>query len=391
MKNSMNITIILFYIAVVTMMTGCATTSKDNTVYRGSPKHTQPSLAVLPSPNSYNLNQELDASTQRKLNQKIDELFDKHNIAGISATVLIPEKGIWETNRGFISKPDDIVVDNATLFFWASVAKLITSTVVHQLIVENKLSFNDKLSHWFPDIQYAEEITIEQLLTHTNGIYSFNFDPAFQDMHEIYTADEFIAIATAISKSHENLFKPGEYWSYTNTGYLLLSLIIEEIESKTLAKVVQERIAKPLHLKSLRIASKNEPHLALAHNKGAVIREDYSILSGVGGIVSNSKDMATFLSALLTGKIIPVKDVHSMMKNLYPMFDKGQYYGRGIMLYDFNKINQTNKVWIGHSGGIENYRAILLYDTQSKSIMAISINDNTPVEAVAYKLIEVIE
>ena len=100
--------------------------------------------------------------------------------------------------------------------------------------------------------------------------------------------------------------------------------------------------------------------------------------------------MATFLSVLLTGKIIPEKQVHAMMKNLYPMFDNGQYYGRGIMLYDFNEINQTNKVWIGHSGGTENYKAILVYDTQSKIIMAISINDNTPVEAVAYKLMEVV-
>ncbi len=379
MKNNIKITISIFLIAIITVITGCATTSKENTVYKGAAKHAQPSVTVLPAPNSYKLNQRLDDATQRKLNQKIDELFSKHNIAGISATVLVAEKGMWETHRGFISKPDDIVVDNSTVFFWASVGKLITSTIVHQLILEGKLSFSDKLTNWFPDIQNAEEITIEQLLTHTNGIYSFNHDPS--------NNQEYLEI----SKSHENLFKPGEYWSYTNTGYLLLSLIIEEIESKTFPQVAQERIAKPLHLTSLRIASKNEPHLALAHAKGAVIREDYSNLLGVGGFVSNSKDMAIFLSALLTGKIIPKKDVHAMMKNLYPMFDKGQYYGRGMMLYDFNKINQTNKVWIGHSGGIENYRAILVYDTHSKVIMAISINDHTPVEAVAYKLMEVME
>lgn len=385
MKNSMKIMMTCLFVIVVTMMTGCATNSQENSVYKGAPKHAQPSLAVLPAPNSYTLHQKLDAPTQKKLNQKIDELFAKHHIAGISATVLVPDKGIWETQRGFVSKPDDIVVDNDTVFFWASVTKLVTSTIVHQLILENKLSFNDKLSNWFPDVQYSEEISIEQLLTHTNGIYSFNVDPAVHNSHKSYTASELIEVA----KSHQNLFKPGEYWSYTNTGYLLLSRIIEEIESKTLTQVVQERIAKPLNLTSLRIASKNEPHLALAHKNGVVIREDYSILSGVGGMVSNSKDMATFLSALLTGKVIPVKDIHAMMKNLYPMFDKGQYYGRGIMLYDFNEINQTNKVWIGHSGGTENYKAILLYDIQSKIIMAISINENIPAEAVAYKLMGV--
>ena len=56
----------------------------------------------------------------------------------------------------------------------------------------------------------------------------------------------------------------------------------------------------------------------------------------------------------------------------------------------FNKINQTNKVWIGHSGGTEHYKAILVYDTKSKVIMAISINENVPVEAIAYQLMKVI-
>ena len=194
--------------------------------------------------------------------------------------------------------------------------KLINSTIVHQLILEKKLSFDDKLSQWFPDIQNANNITIEQLLTHTNGIYSFNYDPDLHDSNESFS---------------------------------------------------------PLELQTLRAFSKDDPNLALAHNNGLAIEKDYSSLLGAGGFVSNSKDMATFLSALLTGKIIPIKKVHAMMKNLYPMFDKGHYYGRGIMLYDFSEIDETKSVWIGHSGGTQNYKAILLYDTQSKVIMAVCI------------------
>ena len=60
------------------------------------------------------------------------------------------------------------------------------------------------------------------------------------------------------------------------------------------------------------------------------------------------------------------------------------------MLYDFNVINQTNNSWIGHSGGTENYKAMVAYDFQTKAIIAISINENIPVEAVAYKLMELI-
>ncbi len=382
----MKIIINCFVVSVLIIMTGCTTTPQESTIYKGAPKHVQPRAEVLPLPNIYDFNQKLDNSLEIKLNQEIDELFSKHNVAGISATILIPKKGTWETNRGFISKPDNIMVDNSTLFYWASVSKLINSTIIHQLILEGKLSFDDKLSNWFPDIQNSKKITIEQLLTHTNGIYSFNVDPDVHASNQSFSSAELLEI----SKSHNNLFEPGKYWSYTNTGYLLLSFIIEKIESKAFGQVVKDRISEPFNLKTLKAATKDEPNLALAHNKDSVIHKNYSVLLGAGGMISNSKDMATFFSALLTGKIIPIKEVHSMMKDLYPMFDKGHYYGKGIMLYDFNEINKTNNVWIGHSGGTENYKAILLYNTQSEIIMAISINENIPVQAVAYKLMEVI-
>ena len=355
--------------------------------YKGATKHQQPEIEVLPKSNEYIFNQGLDDTLEIKLKQKIDELFRKHNVAGITATILIPEKGVWQTNRGFISKPDNIIVDSSTVFYWASVTKLITSTIIHKLVLEGNLSFNDKLSKWFPDIQYSKEITIEQLLTHTSGIYSFNADPKLQSSNKSFSPLELLEI----SKSKNNLFKPGEYWSYTNTGYLLLALIIEKIESKAFSQVVKEKISEPLNLKTLKSSEKFPSNLALAHKKDSVIHEDYSVPLGAGNIISSSKDMAVFLSALLTGKIIPLETVHSMTEDLYPMFDNGLYYGKGIMLYDFHEINKTNNIWIGHSGGTENYKAILLYDTQSRIIMAISINENIPAESVAARLMELIE
>jgi D-alanyl-D-alanine carboxypeptidase len=382
MKNKFTLILIIF--SIISCTSNKVIAQKN---YKGGTKHKQPNIEILPRNTEYIFNHKLDDTLETKLNKKIDELFEKHNVAGITATVLIPEKGVWGTQRGFISKPDNILIDSLSVFSWLSVGKLITSTIIHQLVLEGKLSFNDKLSKWFPNIQYSKKITIEQLLTHTNGIYSFQADSTLHYSNKYYSPNELLDV----SKSHKNLFKPGEYWSYTNTGYLLLALITEKIESKEFSQVVKDRISKPLDLKSLKTDTQNESHLALAHNKDSVIPKDSYGPIGAGNIISNSKDMAVFLSALLTGKIIPIKKVHNMMKNLYPMFDDNhRYYGKGIMLYDFNKINNTNNIWIGHSGGTENYKAILLYDTKSKIIMAISINENIPVEAVAYKLIEVI-
>ena len=374
---------------IVLLIFSCVTETKlfAQNKYKGGPKHAQPSIDILPKSTDYILDRRLEDTLGTRLNQKIDELFDKHKIAGITATALIPEKGYWEINKGFISKADNIIVDDSSVFYWASVGKLITSTLIHKLIEEDKLSLDDKLSKWYPDIQNAKKITIEQLLNHTNGIYSFNADSTVHYSKKQYSPNELLEV----SKAHKNLFKPGEYWSYTNTGYMLLALILEKVESKTFELIVQERIVEPLNLKTLKVAPKKLPsNLALAHNKDTVIPKDSSGPMGAGNIIGNSKDMAVFLSALLTGEIISTEMVSSMMKDLYPMFDNGQYYGEGIMLYDFNEINNTETVWIGHSGGTENYKAVLLFDIKSKVIMAISINENIPAEAVALKLIGLI-
>jgi len=381
MKNKFFL--ILIFFSIISCTSNKAIAQKN---YKGGTKHKQPEIESLPKETEYFFDKGLNDTLEIELNQKIDELFSKYDIAGITATIIIPQKGIWEINRGFISKPNNILIDSSSVFYWASVSKLITSTIIHQLVLEGTLSFEDKLSKWFPDIQYSKKITIEQLLTHTNGIYSFNSDSTVHFSNKHFNPDELLNIA----KSKKNLFKPGEYWSYTNTGYLLLALIIEKIESKTFSQIVKDRISEPLNLKTLKTATENSPNLALAHNKDSVIHKDYSVPLGAGNMISNSKDMAVFLSALLTGKIIPVEDVYNMMKDLYPMFNKGQYYGKGVMLYDFNKVNQTKNSWIGHSGGTENYKAVLAYDIQTKVIIAISINENIPVEAVAYKLMELI-
>ena len=121
---------------LVLVVTGCVT-SQESILYKGALKHAQPSLALLPAPNSYEFKKPLEDALKKKLDSKIDELFSKHHIAGITATALVPKKGIWETTRGYVSKPENRHVDGATVFFWASVGKLITSTIVHQLIVND--------------------------------------------------------------------------------------------------------------------------------------------------------------------------------------------------------------------------------------------------------------
>jgi D-alanyl-D-alanine carboxypeptidase len=168
-----------------------------------------------------------------------------------------------------------------------------------------------------------------------------------------------------------------------------LALIAEKVEGKPFDEIIQQRIAAPLHLTSLHALKPNEQpdNLALAHENGAVIKEDYSVPLGAGNVVSNARDMVVLLYSLMTGELCPVASVHDRLKELYAMPDAGTWYGRGMMLTDFNEITHTDDLWIGHSGGTQTYRALLVYDTATKTFIALAINQHVSVEAVARKLL----
>eukprot|EP01133_Synstelium_polycarpum_P011848 gene11848-13811_t len=370
----------------LTLLTGCSKNqSYSQETYKGGQKHQQPDAGIFPVSDNYKTTS-FSGGLKDSLDKAIRDLYHLTGMPGISAALLIPDKGLWHTDTGFISRPAQKKVDQFTVFYWASVGKLLTATIIEQLIGEQKLQHESKLSNWFPEFQYAEQITIDELLMHTSGIYSFNNDPKTFLVEQYYSPQQLIVL----SRSQKNLFKPGMYWSYSNTGYLLLALIAQKIEGKSFAQIVQQRIASPLKLKTLRVLEPGEStvHLALAHKDNRVINEDYAVPLGAGNIVSNAQDMVMFLYSLMTGSFAKTPQVYDRLRDLYPMFDKGSYYGRGIMLTDFNELTNNNTLWIGHSGGTETYRALLIYDTATRIFAAVSINQHISVEAVTRKLLE---
>ena len=173
--------------------------------YRGMPKHEEIDIAQFFLVDNYELRGQLPDTLQYKLQQTISELFVNQNIAGLSVTMFTP-KGQWQTTMGYANKPNKQFADSSTVFYWASVCKLVTATIIMQLINEKKIKSNSKLSKWYPKFSNAKKITISNLLTHTSGIYSFNSDSNFHNSSSYHTPDELLAIALA----KENLFKPNE-------------------------------------------------------------------------------------------------------------------------------------------------------------------------------------
>ena len=131
-----------------------------------------------------------------------------------------------------------------------AVAITYMSTVLLQLVDENRLSLSDKLDKWLPDLPAADKVTLEMLLNNTSGYPDYVADPGFvaatrADPLREWTADALMAYAF----NKDLIYPPGTNWNYSHTNYLVLDAVIEKATGKPLDEVLRERVLDPLQLR----------------------------------------------------------------------------------------------------------------------------------------------
>ena len=272
--------------------------------------------------------------------------------------------------------------------YWASVGKALTAVVIMQLVEEGKLNLTDPVSRWLPELPNGAFTSVDHLLLHTAGLFSANEDVEFRKSPRYLTPKE----AIRISISHGAMFCPGEHWRYSNTGYTILGQIIEAVEGQPYHEVVNRRIAKRLQLMTLRALAPHETSADIAPLTPADgMKPGHSPDWGysAGSVVSSAEDMLRFWHALLTAKLVSPANTSRMFEKLYPMFDPGTYYGRGVMLYELpaNKKGQV-KVWLGHSGGTRGAKAVVAYSVHDRAFVAVALSGDGSAEASANLLLK---
>lgn len=355
--------------------------------YQGAPLHASVNDAIFPQ-TAQDFSGDLTPSLSVSLNEAVDAILKDNAVPGLTAAVGIPGQGMWSTTLGFENiSPQKPLAEHA-YFWWGSVGKTFTATVIMKLIEERKLQYNDKLSKWFPSFPNANIITVNQLLTHTSGISSFQELPTPESNQNYHPPSEAISLAV----EHGSDFQPGKYWKYNNTGYVLLAQIIEKIEGKPFHEVIQAKIIAPLNLKHTVALAPRQilEGLAIVHDAELGNLETSSPY-GAANIAATADDMIIFWSALLTGRILDQSAVQQAFSLLYP-FDSGtEFYGRGVMLYDFQSSNGEKHIWLGHSGTHPGVRALLFYDVTDKVFYALAINSNVHATALVGKLVEAVK
>jgi len=248
---------------------------------------------------------------------------------------------------------------------------MFTATMIFQLIEEGKLTLNDRLANWFPELPNAQKITIGNMLNHRSGLHNFTNDTAYWHyMTRSHTEAEMAAI---FAKQKPD-FEPDEKADYSNTNFVLLGYIVEKITKKTYAKELKERITSIIGLNDTYYGDKgsvknNEAFSYVFAVKWMPMDEtDMSIPAGAGAIVSTPNDLTKFIEALFAGKLISA-DHLNMMKTLK------DNYGMAMFEMDFNE-----RKGYGHTGGIDGFRSILTYFPNEK--LAITYCSNGGIYSV---------
>lgn len=308
------------------------------------------------------------AFSQNFNRQKMDSLFmliDEKDQGMGSLSIFHNGIEVYQKSIGFADIENNIPANSETAYRIGSISKSFTATIIMQLVDEKKLSLDTKLNNFFEQIPNSKNITVEQLLRHQSGLYNFTDSPEYETYIEgPKTRDEMIGIII----ENGTVFEPGEKSEYSNTNFILLSYIAEDIENKHFEEILHERIVEPCNLKHTYYGGKINPHRneALSYTKTSTWKPatetDMSIPAGAGAVVSAPDDLNTFYNCLFTGKLVSKQSLEAMMN----ITDN---YGMGLITFPF-----YDKIAYGHTGGIDGFQSSAVYFPNEKVIVAYCAN-----------------
>lgn len=272
---------------------------------------------------------------------------------------------IYNSALGYGDFEHKKILNINTSFYIASLSKPFTATAIILLQQKGLLSFDDKASKYLPELpDYAKNITIRQLLTHTSGI---------RDYENILTKKELKNqdVINWLQKQKSLQFSAGSKFEYSNSGYIILSLLVEKISGQSYSQFLNENIFVPLKMTNTKVYEESMSVIknkALGYNRQKQ-PDDYSQLTtGDGGIYSTVNDLYKFDRALRNFSLIN-KDNTSLMYTPFKLSD-GRFskYGFGWHIDD----TENNKI-ASHTGGLNGFRALFWRDLKNnKTIIALT-------------------
>ncbi|MYW05695.1 serine hydrolase domain-containing protein, partial [Streptomyces sp. SID3343] len=294
-----------------------------------------------------------------------------------------------------------------------STTKTFIATVTLQLVAEGRLSLDDTVDKWLPGLvtgtNDGTRITLRDLLGHTSGIRSYTGVPqAFPGLYSAagyranrfrhYSPEELITPALSLP----SIFEPGTGWSYSNTNYVLVGMVIAKATGHSWGDEVRDRIIRPLGLRDTKVPGDDPflpyPHAQAQHTfRGDTRPTDTTVLNhtvadAAGAIGSTPSDIERFFSALLGGRLLRPAQL-AEMRRTHPIPDEpGRGYGLGL---EYTPLSCGGVYW-QHGGddlGFSSENGVTADGRRSVLVVKNSVDENDEakqerIDAATKKLID---
>lgn len=302
--------------------------------------------------------------------------------AGIQARVH-DRRGEWVGSAGVRELGRTAPPPTNGRFRIGSNTKTFIATVVLQLVAEGKVGLDAPVTGYLPRFGLDRRITVRMLLQHTSGVFNHTGDyyngtvlpglPStggewLANRFRTYQPDELVRFAL----SKPALFTPGTDWNYSNTNYTLAALLIESVTGRSYAEEMKRRILRPLDLRGTVVpgarATIPGPHAhGYYHYEGKLVdvtRQNPSLLFGGGDMISTTRDLHTFFSALQGGRLLPG---HLLAEMRTP--HQKVNYGLGLFVEDAG----CDVTVYRHNGSTIGYGALMYSTPDGRTTLTASI------------------
>jgi D-alanyl-D-alanine carboxypeptidase len=327
---------------------------------------------------------------------ELDALHDQYRFPGATAAYALPDGTVEVVATGLDDIEAGIPMVPQSRMLAASIGKTFVGATVLALAQEGVLDLDDPISTWLDDrpwftrLPNHDTITLRQLLTHSSGlenhVFTEGFQRAFRENWRASTNPFLPETLIAFVLDRTPLFKAGEGWSYSDTGYLVAGLIIEAVTGHSYYGEVTQRFLVPLKLTQTTPSDRLElPGLAagyLAPDNYFDLPVKTTLRPGVmawhpglewtgGGWVSNPKDLVVWAQVLFEGRAMQGHYLDSLLQSMpISKEDPNTRYGIGVGIHENGPLGST----YGHGGWIPGYSSSLRYYPRYGVAIAFQIN-----------------
>jgi CubicO group peptidase (beta-lactamase class C family) len=352
-----------------------------------------PTLALLLAASTLLLTPAVQAAvSNEELVRYTDQLFSKSYPAGEPGAAVLVAKGgqiLLRKGYGLANLELGVPIQPDMVFEVGSLTKQFTSAAILLLQERGKLSVTDDVTKYLPDYPtHGQKITLDHLLTHLSGVPDYTSLPEWMPrVREDLTVQQIIDLF----KDKPLDFSPGEKWSYSNSGYILLGAVIEKASGKSYEDFVEQEIFAPLGMKRSRYGHQNEvvPGRVAGYEKG---EDGYKIADYVsmtqpyaaGALMSTVDDLALWAEALSGGKLLEKTSLERMTTSAKLTSGQSTHYayGLGISSEDGMQI-------LEHGGGIPGFTSYLLTIPDQRLLVIVLSNNRSqepPPDMLAFRV-----